>query len=106
MQQCEKCNSGGKGFCPVTFGLALGLTCALGVLVCTAWVMWFGMPEMMAGQTSMHVAESWSQAGIWSVYALLKGFVGGFVFALIYDLICCCKSKCCGKCSCCSSNKK
>jgi hypothetical protein len=102
---CDKCGSG-KGFCPVTFGLALGLTCALGVLFWTAWVMWFGVPAMIEGQMyMMKVAETWADAAIFAVWALVKGFVCGFVFAMIYDLILCCKSKCCGKCNCCDTKK-
>jgi hypothetical protein len=103
---CDKCSSGSKGFCPVTLGLAVGLTCALSILFCTAWVMWFGLPAFMDGQMTMKIADNWSDAGMMAVWALLKGFVGGFVFAMIYNLINCCKSKCCGtkccgQCSCC-----
>ncbi len=103
---CEKCGMG-RGFCPVTFGLALGLTCALGVIFWTAWVMMFGVPAMIEGQMyTMKIAETWGDAGIMAVWALVRGFVCGFVFALIYNLICKCKSKCCGKCSCCDNGKK
>jgi hypothetical protein len=101
---CEKC-SNGKGFCPVTFGLALGLTCFIFVIICSAWMLWFGVPHMFQGMEYMKVAD-WSQAGMFAVCALIKGFLFGFVFALIYDLIKCCKSKCCGKCSCCTPDKK
>lgn len=101
---CDKCGMG-KGLCPVTLGLALGLTCALMTLICAAWAIWIGLPAGMEEQMRMGVAHSWSEAGVRMVYALLKGFTGGFVFALIYDLILCCKSKCCGKCNCCSPKK-
>jgi hypothetical protein len=97
---CEKCGSG-KGFCPVTLGLALGLTCSLGVLVLSAWMMWFGLPSAVESQMGGAFAYTWGDACMAAVWALLKGFVSGFVFALIYNLICCCKAKCCGKCSCC-----
>lgn len=98
---CETCSAGKKGFCPVTFGLSLGLTCALMVLVCSIAAMYgfnFVEEHMM-----VKLADNMSDAGMLAVWALVKGFVGGFVFALIYDLICRCKSKCCGKCTCCSS---
>lgn len=98
---CDKCGVG-RGLCPVTLGLALGITCALMVFICSAWAMTFGLPVGMEEQMRMSVAHTWGEAGIRMVYALLKGFVGGFVFAMIYDLILCCKSKCCGKCSCCT----
>ncbi len=103
---CDKCSSGGKGFCPVTLGLALGLTCALGVLICSAWSMWFGMPAFMEGHMTMRVADNWSDAGMNAVWSFIRSFVAGFFFALIYNLICCCKSKCCGKCSCCATSCK
>ncbi|HTM63607.1 MAG TPA: hypothetical protein VL360_03800 [Gammaproteobacteria bacterium] len=103
---CDKCMSG-RGLCPVTLGLSLGITCALGILFWSAWVMWFGVPAMIEGQMyMMKAAENWSDAGIWAVWGLVKGFVFGFVLALIYDMICRCKSKCCGKCSCCDNGKK
>ena len=113
MTSCEKCNPG-KGFCPVTFGLALGLTCALGVLVCAAWMKWFGMPAMMVEGQLLNVVNhtmamqpiTLASTVMMAVCALLKGFVAGFVFALIYDLIRCCKAKCCGQCSCCSTPRK
>ena len=102
---CDKCGTG-RGLCPVTLGLALGLTFALLTFFSALWVMWFGLPAGMETQMHMAVAHSWSETGMHMVYALLKGFIGGFIFALIYDMILCCKSKCCGKCSCCSTTKK
>lgn len=98
---CEKCNMGRGGFCPVTLGLALGLTCALSVLFLSIWAMCCGLPAGMEAQLMHPVATTWPEAGSRAVWALVKGFAGGFIFALIYDLICCCKAKCCGKCSCC-----
>ena len=103
---CEKCGGGGKAICPVTLGIALGLTCALSVIVCFAWSHWFGLPADMQNQMYMHVPQNWSEAGMRAVWALIKGFMGGFLFALIYDLICCMKSKCCGgQCMCCGGGK-
>jgi len=103
---CDKCSSGGKGLCPMTLGLSLGLTCALGVLFFSAWSIWFGLPTTMASHMTMPLADNWADAGMNAVWALVRGFLGGFVFAMIYSMICCCKSKCCGKCSCCSTNGK
>lgn len=102
---CEKCGTR-KGLCPVTLGLALGITFALCVLFWGVWAMWFGLPAGMEEQMHMMVAHDWASIVSHSVWALLKGFVGGFVFALIYDLLLCCKSKCCGKCSCCNDSSK
>lgn len=97
---CGKCGKG-HGFCPVTLGLALGLTCALAVIAWSAFVMWFGMPEFLEGHVRMQASSEWSEAFVRAIWALVKGFLGGFFFALIYDFILCIKSKCCGKCGCC-----
>lgn len=102
--QCEKCNGGGFCICPFTLGLSLGLTCAILVFLWSAYVLCFGMPEMIEGMTYMKTAETWGQAGMMSVFSLIKGFIFGFVFALVFNLIKRCKSSCCGKCSCCSPN--
>jgi hypothetical protein len=50
---CDKCGTGSsrKGFCPVTLGLALGLTCAISAIFCFVWVSLFGMPEGLDAQT-------------------------------------------------------
>jgi len=97
---CNSCGKG-KGLCPVTLGLALGLTCSLAVIIWSAWVMWFGMPAFMEGHIMMQASETWSETWVRAIWALGKGFVGGFFFALIYDLLLCCKHKCCGSCDCC-----
>lgn len=97
-----KCCSGGKccgpaSLCPVSFGLALGITCALAVIVWSAWVMYFGMPEMMEGMKMM-VPDTWMGVLKHSLLCLVKGFIFGFVLVVIYDFVVCCGKKfCCRK---------
>lgn len=106
---CGKCGCGvkGKGLCPVSFGLALGITVGLIVFLWSVWVMYYGVPASMADY-HMEI-PTWMSSTKNALWALLKGFIFGFVVALIYDLIsCCCKCKCCRRtdvkcgCSCCS----
>jgi len=105
-----KCGCGSKVLCPVSFGLALGITAGLATFVWVAWAMYYGPTPMM---TAFHVpVPTWQGGSIHALWALLKGFVFGFFLALFYDLIaCCCKMRCCRKsttctCSCCSSQDK
>jgi hypothetical protein len=89
--------------CPVSFGLALGLTAAFGFLIWTAWIMYQGMPPMMEGMP----LPTWSGAGMHAFWMLVKGFIFGFAFALIYDFVACCMAKCCKKStSCCNTDSK
>lgn len=103
---CGKCGCGcgkkGKGLCPVSLGLALGITSALAVLIGSIWIMYYGMPAIMVAN---HIPmPTWSSSLLFTLIMLVKGFIFGFVLALFYDLFaCCCKSKCCRsdeKCAC------
>jgi hypothetical protein len=77
--------------CPVSFGLAVGIVGFFVVLVWSLWVMTHGLPPEMV---AMHMpVPSWSLSFAHALLALLKGFVGGFLVALIYDLIVCCKCR-------------
>jgi hypothetical protein len=107
---CGKCGCGKKGgrLCPVSFGLAIGLTVGLAVFIWSVWVMYNGLPPMMA-QYQIPL-PTWTTSITDALWGLLKGFVFGFVVALIYDLIGrCCKCKACKRgdvqcgCSCCSN---
>lgn len=105
---CGKCGCGksSKGLCPVSFGLAIGVTSALAVFLWAVWVMMYGMSPMMAANMP---EPTWGGAAMHALMALVKGFVFGFVVAAIYDFcICCCKWKCCKSngtcnCSCCNT---
>ena len=109
---CGKCGCGkGKGLCPISFGLALGITGGLAVLIWSVWIMYHGMSPMMIER---HLPmPTWSSSSMHAVWALLKGFFFGFFLAVFYDLFICCKSMCrkksgpcvCG-CSCCSPGNK
>jgi hypothetical protein len=104
-----KCGCGKKkGLCPISLGLALGITSGLAIFLWSIWVMYYGMPTMMA---DFHMPiPTWSTSVMHALLGLVKGFVFGVVLALFYDLFACCfKSKCkpgqgcgCG-CTCCSS---
>lgn len=102
-----KCGCG-KKLCPVSLGLAFGLTCGLGVFIWVLWTMYNGATPAMV---ELHIPVLGLKDGaIHALWAFLKGFIGGFFIALFYDLIsCCCKMKCCscksGEACCGSGNK-
>lgn len=91
---------GGKTkLCPVSLGLALGITSALAVLVWSLWILYYGVPPAMAEMVT--VTPTLGGAFVHAFWALLKGFIFGFFLALFYDLIsCCCKARCCRDSSC------
>lgn len=103
---CEKCSKS-KGLCPVSLGLALGITAALIVLGWGAWMMYYGVSPEMASHL-MAADLTWGRIGLFALWALIKGFVVGFLIALFYDLIscCCCRCKCCRKGSACVCGDK
>ena len=104
------CGCNGKKLCPVSFGLALGLVCALGYFAWVLWVIYYGPSAMMLA-SHMPVPTLGSGA-VHALWALLKGFIFGFFVALFYDCISgCCKNKmCCKKsnceCGCCAQGSK
>lgn len=99
MGNCN-CN---KKICPMSFGLALGLTLFLGYFIWIMWIIYYGPSAMMV---AAHMPVPTLEGGlVHAFWAFLKGFVFGFFVALFYDFIsCCCKSKwCCKKeCACCA----
>ncbi len=116
--KCKPCS----GLCPLSFGLAWGITFAL-IMAVIAWVGWLtGYGSMLIEQTSNFYSgyDSSFVGGLWgALWAFIEGFVMGFLIALFYDCIskCFAKSACgclksggscgCGpECKCCSSEKK
>ena|SRR3990167_2450817 len=112
---------GGKGkhfgLCPISFGLALGITCGIVVLFWAIGEMYYGISPMMQAQGITQL--TWGSSIILAIWALVKGFIFGIILALIYDFIlylgakCRCKSmsgcKCgcsCEGCTCCKPEKK
>jgi len=86
-----KCGS----LCPVSFGLALGVTGALAVFIWSIWAMYHGMtPAMMAHETTV---PTWSTSSMHALLVFVKGFVFGFVLVLFYHLFSCCMKGMCGK---------
>lgn len=94
--------------CPVSFGLALGLSCGIGVFIWSLWVLYYGASPMMA---AYHVPTTVVEGLTCSLWCLLKGFIFGFFIALFYDLLVCCGCHkwCCkksdGASSCCDGQK-
>lgn len=93
-----------RGLCPLSFGLALGITSGLAVLIWMIVIMYGFMPT----PPFIHEPLTWGHGFIYALWGLLKGFVFGFVLALIYDLILCCKGKSCKCCKegACSSSEQ
>jgi hypothetical protein len=110
---CNKCR-GSMCFCPVTFGLALGLTSFL-IVFCVYVLAVYHVGFVAPMMVMMHETAPTIHAGL--VHAcshLVGGFIFGFIFALIYNLIkklcrSCCKGKsdgnACG-CNCGPSDRK
>jgi hypothetical protein len=100
---------GRKKLCPVSFGLALGLTAMLGYVFWILWATYYGPTPMME---SFNIALPTFGEGAFRAFCIfLKGLVFGFFVALFYDWIsCCCKNKfCCKKCDnkeCCNCGNK
>jgi hypothetical protein len=95
MCSCGKCKR--TGLCPVSFGLALGVTSFLSILCMFALAVnhaAIAAPMMIM----LHVAVPTMHDGlIFASYGLVKGFLFGLVLALIYDLIICICKCCRGK---------
>ena len=97
---------------PVSFGLALGVVCALAVFIESLWVMHFG-PNPWMMQFNIPV-PTLNAAFMHALVVLVKGFIFGFFLALFYNLFrCCCPCKRCKSCHCgsatcsiCSSGNK
>lgn len=90
IMSCEKCDgSERKGFClcPVSFGLALGITTGLAFFLWSGWMLYSGVPPEMEG--SRMLLDSWGGNLVHSLWVFLKGFIFGFFFALIYDFFAC-----------------
>src|SRR3990167_1802586 len=80
---------------PLSFGLALGVTCGLAVFFWYIWAMYYATPAMLE-TWHMH-AITWSNNINHSLLGLLKGFLFGFFVALFYDLFACCLRGLCKK---------
>ena len=101
MMACEKCGSK-RSLCPVSLGLALGITNALFMLF-FAWIAAMsghGM-EIIDQYGSFYLGYASSLVGglIGAVWGLITGFITGALIGFFYNYILCyCKSKsCCGK---------
>jgi hypothetical protein len=92
------CAGGGKKakICPVSLGIAVGVTKGL-YLMLLAWVaMFFGYGTAMVDHISSvypSYVASFSGGLIGGLWGLICGFVFGFVVAFLYDWCVCCRSK-------------
>lgn len=105
---CAKCG-GGKGrcgLCPITLGLSIGITCFLMVFAWALWIVYHDAGVLPAPVPAfMHekiltVMEGLKMGG----FGFVKGFIFGFLVALIYDVIkkacACCRGKSGESCEC------
>ena len=89
-----KCGSK-RRLCSFTLGLAVGLTAAVLVFIFAAMGMFWG-PDHLAGFHLAALAATWGDALVLALYALLHGFIFGFLVGLFYNLIaCCCRCSAC-----------
>lgn len=97
---------GSNKLCPVSFGLALGITAALAALLMAAWAMYYGVPPEFAAMHKNVPTITWKLTGWFMLWSFIKGFLFGFVLVLFYDLFaCCCRMSCCKSsgCNCCKT---
>jgi hypothetical protein len=96
VMNCEKCSK--KGLCPVTFGLSLGLTCALFMAVAAWAAMCCGYGKAMVDLYAplFYGYDASFVGGLWgALWGFIKGFIFGFVLVAFYRLIKCCCGKSC-----------
>lgn len=80
---------GRSKLCPMSLGLALGLTSALAAFLMASWAIYQGVPPDMLAQHPDLVPMTWADAGWLTLWTFIKGLIFGFILALIYDLITC-----------------
>ena len=70
------------------FGLALGILCALSILVFSLWIILIGTGEqlvLLLSQFYFGYSTTISGMIIGMIYGFIDGFIGGIVFAWIYN---------------------
>ncbi|MBR9701855.1 hypothetical protein GOV13_02945 [Candidatus Pacearchaeota archaeon] len=70
------------------FGLAMGILCALSMVIFSLWVIYVGTgAEWISMMAQFYFGYSTSVKGtlLGAVYGFVDGFVGGFAFAWIYN---------------------
>jgi len=83
-----------------SFGLAAGLTWALGVFILGLHAMYVGTSEEMVelfGTIYIGYHATWSGVLIGTLWGFVDALVGGLIFAWIYNGINCCCAWCCKK---------
>jgi hypothetical protein len=79
--------------CPISLGVAIGITSALVIFIGFVWMMNTGVPPILEKMPPI----TWGVVWYYTFCALIKGFIFGFIVALIYDLMQCAMAKCCRK---------
>jgi len=76
------------------FGLATGIVMGLCIFICTVWVMLKGGGNtfVLLEQFYVGYSISWAGAFIGLGWGFVSGFIGGWVFALLYNIF---AGKCC-----------
>ncbi|MFA4953568.1 MAG: bacteriophage holin [Candidatus Pacearchaeota archaeon] len=70
------------------FGLALGLLCALSIIIFSLWVILIGTGEqlvLLLSQFYFGYSTTLSGMLIGVLYGFIDGFIGGCIFAWIYN---------------------
>ena len=73
---------------PNAMGLALGLLCAVSMVIFSLWVIFVGKgQEFVALTASFYLGYSTTIPGMFlgMFYGFIDGFIGGYVFAWLYN---------------------
>lgn len=92
----------------LAFGIAFGITWALGVFLVGLGAMWFGWGnEFISLLSSLYIGYEPTLVGsiIGGILAFIDAFIGGIVFAWIYNWLSCCCYKRCGSSSSCEKKE-
>ncbi|MCJ7553048.1 MAG: hypothetical protein MUO34_04115 [Ignavibacteriaceae bacterium] len=71
------------------FGLAIGITCGLTILLATWWLLLYGSPGAVMSKLSsffIGYSYSWGGAIIGFLWAFVFGFIAGVIVAWFYNL--------------------
>lgn len=102
MCNCGNCSKKTM-LCPISFGLAWGITMGLfmAIIAWSAWMWGYGISVVEQMSVFYNGYDASLIGGGWgALWGLIEGFIMGFFIAFFYDcIIKCCKGKCSG-CNC------
>ncbi len=73
---------------PKAFGFALGILCAVSMVLFSLWVIFVGTGQELVDLTaSFYFGYSTTITGmlLGAIYGFIDGFIGGFIFAWLYN---------------------